>query len=230
MSADNVAARMPPSTAPAPRARTHTMIVIAIAWLGTFLVLLVVGVIPRVSNHRALAAAAAGARSAVPGVQVLQPVPGSDASLVLAGTTQAIQDAVIYARTSGYLSKRYVDIGDQVRAGQLLAEIASPEVEQQLSQSRANLRQSERNLDLQRASLDLARLTMARYQAADAEKAVAIEPSIRACRSAPPSGRGRGRGELESTTPMSVIERLTSFQRVLAPFSGTVAAQRGRRA
>ncbi|HET6898785.1 MAG TPA: efflux RND transporter periplasmic adaptor subunit [Vicinamibacteria bacterium] len=225
MSADHIAARVPSSAPPAPRARTRTMTLIAIAGLGAFLILLVVGVVPRVSNHRALGAAAARARSAVPGVQVLQPVPESDADLVLAGTTQAIQDAVIYARTSGYLSKRYVDIGDRVRAGQLLAEIASPEVEQQLSQSRANLRQSERNLDLQKASLDLARITMDRYKAADAEKAVAIEAldqSVGAFRTAQAAVAAAEANVESNRANVRQLEQIASFQRVLAPFSGTI--------
>src|SRR2546427_9476682 len=106
---------------------------------------------------------------------------------ILAATTQAIQDAIIYARTSGYLSKRYVDIGDNVKAGQLLAEIASPEIDQQLRQGEAGLRQSERTLDLQKANLDLARATMGRYEAADAEGAVAkqaVDQSVSAYRTA----------------------------------------------
>jgi len=155
MSVDNPAARVPRSSAPVPRARTRTMTVIALACLAAFLILLAVGVVPRLSDNRALAAAAADARRAVPGLYVFQPTPAPDAGLVLAGTTQAIQDAIIYARTSGYLRKRHVDIGDHVRPGQLLAEIASPELEQPLIQSRANLRQTEQNLDLQRATLDL---------------------------------------------------------------------------
>src|SRR5712692_2281421 len=173
MSVDNTGARAPRSHEPVPRARSRTMIVIGLAGLVAFLILLAVGVVPRVSESRALAAAAANARSAAPGVYVFQATPATDAGLELAGTTQAIQDAIIYARTSGYLRKRHVDIGDHVRSGQLLAEIASPEIEQQLSQSRANLQQSQKNLELQRATLDLARITMDRYKAADAEKAVA---------------------------------------------------------
>jgi RND family efflux transporter MFP subunit len=208
-----------------PRARTRTMIVIGAACLVAFLILLAIGVLPRVSNNRALAAAAADARNAVPGVNVFQPTPAPDSGLVLAGTTQAIQDAVIYARTSGYLTKRHVDIGDRVRSGQLLAEIASPEVEQQLSQSRANLRQSERNLDLQRATLDLARITMERYKAADAEKAVAIEAvdqSVGAFRTAQAAVAAAEANVASNQANVRQLEQLTSFQRVLAPFSGTI--------
>ena len=157
---------------PAPRARTRTVIVVGIGALVLFLVLLLVGVVPRVRNQRELAVAAQTVRTAAPEVYVIRPEPASGADLSLAATTQASQDSIIYARTSGYLSKRYVDIGDTVKAGQLLAEIASPEIDQQLRQGEADLRQSERNLDLQKANLDLARATMGRYEAADAEGAV----------------------------------------------------------
>jgi multidrug efflux pump subunit AcrA (membrane-fusion protein) len=201
------------------------MAVIALACLAAFLILLAVGVVPRVSDIRALAAAAAEARRAVPGMYVFQPTPAPDAGLVLAGTTQAIQDAIIYARTSGYLRKRHVDIGDHVRPGQLLAEIASPEVEQQLSQSRANLRQSEKNRDLQRATLDLARITMDRYKAADAEKAVAIEAldqSVGAFRTAGAAVAAAEANVESNQANVRQLEQMTSFQRVLAPFGGTV--------
>lgn len=210
---------------PPPRARTRTMATIGIALLALFLILLAVGVIPRVRNRHALAAAAANVRNAVPSVYVFQPTPAPDSGLVLAGTTQAIQDAIIYARTSGYLSKRHVDIGDHVKPGQLLAEIASPEVEQQLSQSRANLLQSEKNLDLQKATLDLARITMERYKAADAEKAVAVEAvdqSVGAFRTAQAAVAAAEANVASNQANVRQLEQLTSFQRVLAPFAGTI--------
>jgi RND family efflux transporter MFP subunit len=208
-----------------PRARTRTMVVIGAAFLVVFLILLAASVIPRVSNSRALAAAADTARTTVPNVYVFHPESGAEAGLVLAGTTQAIQDAIIYARTSGYLNRRHVDIGDHVRAGQLLAEIASPEIEQQLSQSQANLRQSEKNLDLQKATLDLAGTTMNRYKAADAEKAVAIElvdQSVSGFRTAQAAVAAAEATVEASRANVRQLEQMTSFQRVLAPFGGTV--------
>src|SRR5438128_5733372 len=156
-----------------PHTQTRTMMFIGIGSLGLFLVLLAIGVIPRLRNHQEVAAAAQKAQNNVPGVYVVRPEAASDADLTLAATTQAIQDSIIYARTSGYVRKRYVDIGDQVTAGQLLAEIESPEIYQQLQQAQADLQQSEKNLEVQNANLDLARTTMARYEAADAEGAVA---------------------------------------------------------
>jgi RND family efflux transporter MFP subunit len=201
------------------------MTVIGLGILAMLAILLAVGAIPRATNSRALAAAAETARNASPSVYVFRPAPAPESGLVLAGTTQAIQDAIIYARTSGYLRKRYVDIGDHVKAGQLLAEIESPEIEQQLRQSRADLLQSEKNLDLQKANLDLAQATMGRYKAADAEKAVAVEAldqSVAAYRTAQ-AGVAAAEANVESNRAnVQRLLTLTSFQRVVAPFSGTV--------
>src|SRR5437879_12477117 len=133
---------------PAPRARTRTVIVIGVGALVLFLVLLLVGVIPRVRNQRELAMAAQTVQTAVPEVYVIRPEPAAGADLALAATTQAIQDAIIYARTSGYLSKRYVDSGNHVKAGQLLPEIASPDIEQHLRHGNADLRQYDGNQDV----------------------------------------------------------------------------------
>jgi len=209
----------------APRARTRTVIAIGVGALILFLVLLLVGVLPRVRNQRELAIAAQTVQTAAPEVYVIRPEPASGADLSLAATTQAIQDSIIYARTSGYLSKRHVDIGDSVKAGQLLAEIASPEIDQQLRQGRADLRQSERNLDLQKANLDLARATMGRYEAADAEGAVAkqaVDQSVSAYRTAQAAVAAAEANVQSNRANVQRLRELTSWQRVLAPFSGAV--------
>jgi RND family efflux transporter MFP subunit len=210
---------------PAPRARTRTLIIIGTGTVVLFLVLLLVGVVPRVRNQRELAVAAQTALTAAPEVYVIRPVPASGADLSLAATTQAIQDAIIYARTSGYLSKRYVDIGDSVKAGQLLAEIASPEIDQQLRQAEADLRQSEKAWDLQKANLDLARATMGRYEAADAEGAVAkqaVDQSVSAYRTAQAAVAAAEANVQSNRANVQRLQELTSFQRVLAPFGGMV--------
>jgi multidrug efflux pump subunit AcrA (membrane-fusion protein) len=210
---------------PSPRARTRSMVLIGIGTLALFLVLLALGVVPRMRNQRELAADAQRAQSTVPEVSVVRPEPASAADLSLAATTQAIQDAIIYARTSGYLSKRHVDIGDRVTTGKLLAEIASPEIDQQLRQAQADLQQSERNLDLQKASLDLARATMARYQAADAEGAVAklvLDQSVSAYRTGQAAVAAAEAYVESNKANVQRLRELVSFQRVLAPFNGTV--------
>jgi multidrug efflux pump subunit AcrA (membrane-fusion protein) len=201
------------------------MVFIGIGALAVFLILLAIGVIPRVRNNRQLVVAADKVRNTPPQVYVIRPEPAAAAGLSLAATTQAIQDSIIYARTSGYLSKRYVDIGDHVKAGQLLAEIASPEIDQQLRQAEADLRQSEKNLDLQKATLDLARATMARYQAADAEDAVAklvVDQSVSSYRTGQAAVAAAEANVESNQANVQRLRELTSFQRVLAPFNGTV--------
>jgi len=211
--------------APAPRARTRTMIVIGSGTLAVFLVLLAVGVIPRVRNHRELTADARKVQNTPPQVFVIRPEPASAADLSLVATTQAIQDTILYARTSGYLSKRYVDIGDRVTTGQLLAEIASPEIDQQLRQAQADLQQSEKNLDQQKANLELARKTMERYKAADAEAAVAkllVDQSVTTYRTTQAAVAAAEAYVESNKANVQRVLALTSFERVLAPFDGTV--------
>jgi RND family efflux transporter MFP subunit len=216
---------VPPHDAAPPRARTRTMVRIGLGVAAVLLILLVLAVIPRVRGSRALAVAAQSAKTTPPGVTVDRPVAATDSGLTLAATTQAIQDAIIYARTSGYLRKRHVDIGDKVRTGQLLAEIESPEVYQQLEQARAELQQAQKTLELQKATLDLARITMARYKAADDEKAVAVEAvdqSVGAFRNAQASVAAAEASVQSFRANVNRLEQLTSFQRVLAPFNGTI--------
>jgi RND family efflux transporter MFP subunit len=201
------------------------MVAIGIGLLTLFLILLLAAAVPRLFKARELAAAAEQARTSVPGVYIVRPQPASDAELSLAASTQAMQDAIIYARTSGYIARRFVDIGDRVKAGQLLAQIASPEIDQELQQARAMLRQSQKTLDLQKASLDLAQVTMGRYKAADAEHAVAIEAvdqSIATFRTAEASVAAAEATVESNSANVQRIEQLTSFERVVAPFSGTI--------
>ena len=85
-------------------------------------------------------------RAAVPTVSVVQPKSNAAAQeIVLPGNTQAFSDTPIYARTNGYLKRWYFDIGARVQRGQLLAEIETPEVDQQLEQTRADLKTAQAN-------------------------------------------------------------------------------------
>jgi RND family efflux transporter MFP subunit len=193
--------------------------------LALFLVLLVIGAMPRIRASRDLAAATDSVRTAVPGVYVVEPQQPGEADLSLAATTQAVRDAMIYARTSGYITRRLVDIGDRVEAGQLMAEIASPEIDQQLEQANADYRQSEKALEQQMATLALAQATMARYQGADAEGAVAkqaVDQSVAAVRTAQAAVAGAEANLQSNAANVRRLQQLTSFERVVAPFAGTV--------
>src|SRR3984957_20648259 len=85
--------------------------------------------------------------SAIPSVNVVFPKGGAEAEeIALPGNTQAFTDTPIYARTNGYVKHWYVDIGARVKQGQLLAEIETPELDQQLQQAKADLKNAEANL------------------------------------------------------------------------------------
>src|SRR5436190_984368 len=214
-----------PDDLPARNARTRTIVVIGSVILGLFLVLLMVGTVPRIWSKRELVVSASDVRNRTPVVYVIRPVPAVEVGLSLPATTQAIQDSIIYARTSGYVIRRYVDIGDRVTSGELLAEIASPEVDQQLSQAKADLEQSRKNLELQKANLELARVTMDRYKSADTEGAVAkllVDQNVTAYSTAQASVAAAEAVVQSNQANVRRLEELTSFERVVAPFNGTV--------
>ena len=124
--------------------------VLALMILGAFTLL------QRRTQYRALANETE--KLAIPTVSVVHPTPEpGQEDLVLPSTTQAYVESPIYARTNGYLKKWYHDIGSRVQKGELLADIDTPEVDQQLSQARADLNTS-------KANEDLSKITAVRYQ------------------------------------------------------------------
>ena len=121
-------------------------------WLALLAVVTVVllflsGILPRVKARATLSRETK--ELAVPNVNVVQPKRSAPAQeVVLPANVQAYVDSPIYARTNGYLKRWYVDIGAHVKKGQLLAEIDTPEVDQQLRQAKADLATAEANLNL----------------------------------------------------------------------------------
>ncbi|HEY2589003.1 MAG TPA: efflux RND transporter periplasmic adaptor subunit [Tepidisphaeraceae bacterium] len=212
------------SAPPAP-ARTRTILVIAGCLIAVFITVLVLGLVERHRNSSALATVTSAAASAPPEVYVVHPAPAATANSLLPANIQAMQDAIVYARVSGYLSKRYVDLGDHVKTGELLAEIASPELDQQLSQARANLQQAGRQLDLQKANRELARTTMVRYQGADKEGAVAkeaLDQAVSAFQTAEAAVAAAQATVDANQATVRQYEAMTAFDRVLAPFDGVI--------
>jgi multidrug efflux pump subunit AcrA (membrane-fusion protein) len=205
--------------------RTRTILLIVIAVIVLFAAFLGLGIISRSKQGHALAAAASQAAHTPPQVLVVHPRAAAAPDWSLPANTQAIKDAIIYARVSGYLKKRYVDIGDTVKAGQLLAEIESPELDQQLNQTRANLEQASKQLDLQKANLELARTTMERYKGADKEGAVAkltVDQTVAAFGTAQASVAAAQATVASNQANVRQFEAMTAFERVLAPFDGTI--------
>ncbi len=130
------------------------------------------GYLPRQKREMVLAAESQNNSEALPVVNVTPVVRSSGtASLVLPGNIQAVTEAPVLARASGYIKKRYVDIGDRVTPGQILAEIEAPELDQQILQAKASVEQTEAAVQQAQASLEqghsnesLARVTKDRFQ------------------------------------------------------------------
>lgn len=136
-----------------------TVIAIALV-IGILIGMLAFGALPRLKQQETLVTETKKQISEAPSVSVVVAQPGAAIEeFTLPGSTEAIQDAPIYARVNGYLHKRYVNIGDQVKAGQLLADIDTPEIDQQVSAAESNVQQAT-------AAVESAREVLKRNQAA----------------------------------------------------------------
>jgi multidrug efflux pump subunit AcrA (membrane-fusion protein) len=148
-------------TAPLPRRSLRRLlfaIVIVIA------AALLIGAIPRYRQNRTIRKEAEDRKNAVPVVTVT-PARRSAVQdrLTLPGTIAALVEAPIYARATGYIAQRKVDIGDRVRRGQLLAVIDSPDLDRQVEEARATVSQAEATVGQMEAQLKLATVTRDRY-------------------------------------------------------------------
>jgi RND family efflux transporter MFP subunit len=168
------------------------------------------------SRAHALTALARETReSSAPAVTVIALSRGSaPEEISLPGNVQAFTDAAIYARTSGYLRRRYADIGSRVKAGQVLAEIDSPEIDQQLLQARADLATA-------KANESLARTTAARYQ--DLIKTDSV--SRQDLDNANGSYDAKKAEVLSADANVKRLEALEKFKTINAPFGGVITAR-----
>jgi RND family efflux transporter MFP subunit len=152
---------------------------------------------------------------AIPSVTVVSPKPGqSTSSLALPAEIKPLVEAPIHARANGYLKRRFVDIGDHVKSGQVLAEIDTPELDHELERARAQLAQAE-------ASLGLAKVTAARWT--DLLKTASVSEQEAAEKQADfklkTAVADSARAEVRR------LEKLKSFASLSAPFNGKVTVR-----
>jgi RND family efflux transporter MFP subunit len=217
---------------------------IRLAVVGALVIILVaLGVIPRVARQREALAAVHESPITNPIVTVVRPQIGEPTSVLqLPGNVEPLYSADIYARTEGYIERRNVDIGAKVKSGQVLAVISSPEVDQQLLQARATLAQSEASFQQAKAALEqakaneeLTRLTKERdlplgqlhaisqqivdeaVQAHNARVAdvAAAEANITAAQANIAANRAN----------VARLQQLQSFEQITAPFDGVITAR-----
>jgi RND family efflux transporter MFP subunit len=192
------------------RGRSVALLLIIVGAVG-FLV--ISGIVPRLRSRRALAAETT--ELAAPTVLVIQPKRGAPSQeILLPGNIQAFVDAPIYARTNGYLKRWYFDIGSHVKQGQLLAEIESPEVDQQLSQAQADLGTAAANLHLSQITAD-------RYADLIKQDAVSQQETDNAVSDL----ASKNTAVKSSQANVDRLRQLVSFEKVYAPFDGVVTAR-----
>jgi RND family efflux transporter MFP subunit len=200
-----------PNLSPAPNPATRrSKAAVILATLLAVAGVLAIGIVPRLRAQANLFQAAQETDRVL--VVVTNVTHASvNPELVLPARVRAFEEATLYSRANGYLSKWFVDIGGKVEAGQVLAEIDTPELDQELLQSRAALAQAEANLVLSRSTADrwqsLLKDDAVSQQEAD-EKAGALaarEADVNAAKAA-----------------VSRLEQLTSYKQIRAPFAGIV--------
>ena len=171
------------------------------------------GITARVSAEKALVTETHDA--AVLSVSVTHPKIASAAQeLVLPGNTQPLIDSPVYARTNGYLRKWYFDIGSHVKAGQLLAEIETPEIDHQLQQARADLETAQ-------ANFNLAKVTSDRMVALEKKGAVSRQDTDNSV-----SDMNAKKATVDSNAAnVKRLEDLQSYEKVYAPFEGVITAR-----
>jgi RND family efflux transporter MFP subunit len=178
-----------------------------------FLLILVLGLFSRLTTSHQLAASTNDA--SIPVVSIINPqANGAPRSLVLPGNVQAYYRAPIYAQVSGYLKQWYFDIGAKVKAGDVLASIETPDLDQQLLQAKANLASANANEELSATTArrwnELLAKDAVSQQDAD-EKNGDLAAKIAAVQAAEANLQG--------------LQALEGFKKILAPFNGVVTAR-----
>jgi RND family efflux transporter MFP subunit len=208
-----------------PAARRRRILILG---AGVLLVLFLAGLWPRVRLWHRLGQRAQAQRNAILAVTTAHPQRADAiAEVPLPGTTEAILETGIYARTDGYLISRSVDIGDVVTSGQLLAEIATPEIDQQLNQAQATLAQAQADVVKLQADLTLARSTLQRYVVAGVGSVSKQQIDERTA-AATDAEKAVDAGLATVNANHANVDRLLElqgFQRVYAPFDGVITAR-----
>lgn len=204
---------VPKSPEPVTPAKGSYLILLALLALVIVLLAAAAGLLPRLKAKRELADMQR--ELAVPNVVVTTPSPGkAPTSLAFPAEIRPRMEAPIYARATGYLKYWKVDIGDKVESGQLLAEIDSPEVDQDLQRAQAELQQVE-------AALALARTTSARWMellktaSVSAQEAAEKQADLTLKTASIEAARANVRR----------LEELKGFTKITAPFAGTITAR-----
>jgi multidrug efflux pump subunit AcrA (membrane-fusion protein) len=194
---------------------THRVLRLGIVAAIVLVGLLIVGILPRRSVQQQLNTQVASAATALPIIAVAKAQrPTAPNTVMLPGTMEALHEAALYARVPGYVRRWYADLGTPVRAGQILADIDVPELQQSVLQARAQLAQMQSALVLARSNLERWRL-LAADSAVTAQELQMMQQAYEAAAANVRAAEAYLRGL------MSTLQ----YAQVRAPFSGIVTAR-----
>jgi RND family efflux transporter MFP subunit len=180
-------------------------------------------------RHAQAAATLAAMHAAVPVVRT-ETIRADDAprEIELPGSTQAFDSATLFARATGYISKRNVDIGSRVRAGDVLTVISAPDLDQQLAQADAQLVQLQAQLTQSQVNMELARVTNGRTQVLVGQgwdtKQQGDTDRLSYAASIAAVGVARA-NVLAQQAQLDRLKQLTGFEKVVAPFDGVITSR-----
>ena len=193
------------------------------------LIALAIGVVPRLATRHQTAELAAHQTDTKPIVEVVRVERAKNGgTLVIPGTTTALMQSAVYARANGYLKKRYVDIGDHVKQGQLLAIVDAPDLDAQVDQARNQLSQAQAQLEQQKAQLALNKVTNDRYQALVSRGVLSRQEGDQQQTNFQAQVSNVAASERNVQAFKSNLDRmiaLQGYERVTAPFTGVITAR-----
>jgi membrane fusion protein, multidrug efflux system len=214
---------------PVPRPRLVAWLGLAIAAAAVLTGLFLVGWIPLARRQTALAAEAETIKTSLPHVQLVHPRRSpAVVTALLPGDVEALEETSVYSRTNGYLKRWLVDIGDEMQAGQLLVEIDTPEIDQELQQAKATLGQLRARLLTAQANLRLAHITLDRYEKLLATKTITGQEfdERQATYATASSTVEAAKADVEAGE--ASVQRLTetqAFSKIYAPFAGIITTR-----
>jgi multidrug efflux pump subunit AcrA (membrane-fusion protein) len=232
MPTDSLALPPPPARplleAPHPDSRRRIRWIIAVVTIA-MIVLFAIGYFFHHRREKAAEAEAERRRAAVPSVNAVIPRRSTDVSrLLLPGSVAAIAEASIFARASGYLRARYVDIGDRVHRGQVLAEIESPELDEQVAQAGQQADQAKAATNDSRARVDLARVTWERYKMLveqDSASRQDADTAYQGYLSAQATLNSSIANERAAQANSRRLVAMQDYEKLRAPFDGVITAR-----
>jgi RND family efflux transporter MFP subunit len=219
-----------PSAKKQPSPRRGWIRIVALAGFAAAAIVgaLYAGAVPRLRQEKTIKADAAAVASGPKQVTVVEARSAGDTDRVLPGTALPLLEAALYPRATGYIKQRLVDIGDHVEAGQLLAVIDAPDIDDHLAQARADLAQARANLERAKAEEEYARSDEQRSRTLVGTRAITQDDYEKSVRTFDAARASVIASQAAIQVNEAAVQRYTDvqgFERIVAPFAGVITAR-----